>query len=156
MLFRSPTGMRIDPVSGLINWAPGSGQLGQHTVVIEATDIRATQATQAFTITVTGNEPPQITSSVPLLAYPDVLYRFNLQAVDPDGDALVFQLVTAPTGMVLDEPAGQINWTPDAAQLGAHPVQITASDGQFTTTISYTLTVVEQNTAPFIDRKSVV
>ena len=49
-----PTGMTIDPVTGLIQWTPG--ELGDFDVVIEATNSVGT-ATQPFTITVGGAAP---------------------------------------------------------------------------------------------------
>lgn len=51
-LVDAPDGMVIDPVSGLIEWTPATGQHGPRTVVVEVRDQSGGIARQAFTIEV--------------------------------------------------------------------------------------------------------
>lgn len=60
-LVTSPDGMTIDPASGLISWQPVDGQVGVHSVVVEAAN-RAGSVQQAFDITVVADT---IAPSVP-------------------------------------------------------------------------------------------
>jgi hypothetical protein len=63
-LVSSPTGMRIDPVSGLIEWTPSEAQVGSHPVSVRVTDQGGLSAVQDFTILVAPpNHPPVITSA---------------------------------------------------------------------------------------------
>ena len=54
----------------------------------------------------------------------------TVQALDPDGDAIVYSLLIAPEGMTIDAQTGQIEWQPTAADLGNHSVTIQADDGR--------------------------
>ncbi len=51
-----PTGMTINPASGLIEWTPSAAQLGPHPVVVAATNTEGTD-TQSFTVTVSAQPP---------------------------------------------------------------------------------------------------
>lgn len=51
-LVTAPTGMAIDPASGLVSWIPTYKQAGIHGVTIRATDAGGLAAEQSFTITV--------------------------------------------------------------------------------------------------------
>ena len=47
-----PTGMTINPTTGLISWIPAAGQVGANAVTLRVTDPTALFATQPFTVTV--------------------------------------------------------------------------------------------------------
>jgi hypothetical protein len=49
-----PSGMVIDPSSGLIQWTPTSEQLGDHLVTLQAQDPGGLSDAQSFTLTVTS------------------------------------------------------------------------------------------------------
>jgi hypothetical protein len=51
----NPAGMAINSTSGLISWTPTSAQLGSHPVVVQATNLRGTDA-QTFTIVVADKQ----------------------------------------------------------------------------------------------------
>ena len=57
-----PVGMTIDPVSGVINWTPTLGQLGDNPVIVEVSDDGSPKLsdTQSFTITVSEGSIPII------------------------------------------------------------------------------------------------
>jgi hypothetical protein len=66
-LTTNPTGMTINPTTGVINWTPTSTQLGNHPVTVEVSD-GSLSVTQSFTIIVSEAEAPII----PPPAYPHV------------------------------------------------------------------------------------
>ncbi|MGH9902004.1 MAG: putative Ig domain-containing protein, partial [Pyrinomonadaceae bacterium] len=78
----------------------------------------------------TVNQPPAITSAPPITAALATAYAYQVQAGDPNNDALSFSLLAAPAGMTIDNPTGLINWTPAAAQAGTLPVTVQVSDGR--------------------------
>jgi hypothetical protein len=47
----APSGMSIDPATGIISWTPTENQRGSHAVEVEATNFYGTD-TQAFAVTV--------------------------------------------------------------------------------------------------------
>jgi hypothetical protein len=69
----------------------------------------------------------------------DVLYTYNVNATDPDGDTLTYALTTKPAGMTINSTTGLINWTPTST--GYYDVTVEVSDGELSDTQSFTITV---------------
>lgn len=77
------------------------------------------------------------------------LYHYDVEATDPDGDGLGYDLLAAPAGMVIDGATGLITFAPEAA--GSFPVSLRVSDGQAGEAFqSYTLEVIQPNCPPEI------
>lgn len=150
LLLAFPTGMTINPASGLVQWAPTSAQLGTHTVTVAAVDPDGAGGTQTFTVRVTPlNQGPTITS-VPVQQVPaGTAYRYDVRASDPDGDALTYAL-TGPAGMTIDQ-FGRVAWSPQVADARVHRIVITVTDplGEFVRQ-EYDLLVTADTTPPFI------
>ena len=66
----------------------------------------------------TGNHPPQFVSSIPPRSVPGFSYAYDVRAADPDGDALVYELLRAPQGMTIEPETGTILWTAPADGTG--------------------------------------
>jgi len=131
-LVAAPAGMAIDAATGLIQWTPTAAQLGIHNVTVQVSDGRGGEATQSFAIEVSQapNNAPEITSTPETTGTAGVLYTYDVDATDADGDPLTYSLITAPAGMAIDAATGLIQWTPTAAQLGIHNVTVQVSDGR--------------------------
>ena len=129
-LLQAPGAMEIGSVSGLIDWLPEPGDEGDHTVQVLASSSGGGQAAQSYVLTVAPrpNEPPVFTSQPLTEAIQDELYQYVAQAYDPDGDALLFELVTAPAGMTLDTYNGELSWLPGESDVGAHFVRLQVCD----------------------------
>jgi len=78
-------------------------------------------------------------------------YTYDVEASDPDGDALTYSLTAAPSGMSINAATGLINWPVTSRQVGDHNVTIRAQDphGAFDTQ-SFTLTILNQNQSPAV------
>ena len=74
------------------------------------------------------NRDPVIVSSAVIGGVVGVPYLYDVEAEDPDGDALLYLLTASPAGMTMDPVSGLIEWTPQAA--GDYAVAIDVSDGQ--------------------------
>ncbi|MFT6927224.1 MAG: hypothetical protein ACJAZP_002853 [Psychromonas sp.] len=153
-LLKGPQGM-IHQDNGLIEWTPSINQMGQHAVEITVSDGAFTQI-QHFVVKVPqgnlDNYPPVVNSQPSLSVETEQQYRYQLQASDPDGDALTITLDKAPAGMLIDSQ-NIITWDPTKAQLGSHPVEITINDGSYTVKQSFTVTVLlpaEDNNNPLV------
>ncbi len=85
------------------------------------------------------------------LSLAQATYTYDVEAVDPDGDALNYSLTTAPLGMMIDPATGLITWPVTSRNVGDHPVAIRVQDphGAFDTQ-SFTLTILNQNQAPLV------
>lgn len=128
-LTAAPTGMTINPTTGLIAWIPGAGQQGEQTATVRVTDSDGLFAAQTFTVNVLPpNQAPVITSQAPTKATVNGGYSYVATATDPDEDPLTWTVVSGPTGLSVGPSTGVVQWTPTAQQEGAHPVTIRVED----------------------------
>ncbi len=103
-----------------------------------------------FTIQV-GDREPVITSTPVFQAVQGQEYRYSVVAKDPDGDTLMYSLVSAPAGMVIDNFTGLITWTPNSTEVGTYYVLVQVSDGHGGyAEQGYNLTVKNVNDPPVI------
>jgi hypothetical protein len=117
-----PTGMEIEPSTGVIGWTPSADQSESHDVTVRATDGGGLSDTQSFTVVVTNN-PPSITSVPVTHAMEYTPYVYPVVATDPDvSDVLTYSLVIAPDGMTISAATGLIQWTPEVWETGDAPV----------------------------------
>ncbi len=94
------------------------------------------------------NEAPIITSTPITTATVGVLYTYNVNATDPDGNTLAYSLVVKPSGMTINSATGLIKWTPTAK--GDYPVTVKVSDGTLSINQNFTIKVKAVNHAPII------
>jgi uncharacterized delta-60 repeat protein len=120
------TGMSVSP-AGLITWTAGSP--ADPTMVTVSASDGTLSASQSFTITVTQNHPPTVTSSPVTTGTDGVAYSYQVTVNNPDGCPLSYFLTTAPAGMTIST-SGLITWAPAASQVGAgNQVTVQVSDG---------------------------
>jgi RHS repeat-associated protein len=130
-LTTSPVGMTIDPASGLIQWRPTSAQVGSFAVALRVDDGQGGFATQTYTVVVSAtapNQPPYITSTPSLVGTVGTPYQYNVAAVDPEGQSILFSLQAGPAGMTIDPLTGILSWTPAVGQDGVQGVTVAAID----------------------------
>jgi hypothetical protein len=110
-LRRNPSGMTIDPQSGLISWIPSSAQVGRVDVSITASDGVGGTAVQSFQIDVRGvNHAPQILSTPVTQVAAGAVYKMDVVVVDSDRDPITFTLAgNVPPGMTIDS-LGRLRW----------------------------------------------
>ncbi|MBE9078257.1 cadherin domain-containing protein [Romeria aff. gracilis LEGE 07310] len=72
-------------------------------------------------------------------------YLYDVNATDPNGDVLTYQLLSAPQGMAIDAQSGVISWDTATSDRGSHAVLIQVSDNRGgITKQSFTLSVTEE------------
>lgn len=148
----APSGMSVDQSSGRISWTPSEEQSGEHAVALSVADSEGASNTQFFNLVVTSNNETPVIESAPVTsARIESAYEYVVQATDPDGDQLEFQLREAPDGMSIDAQSGTISWTPLAAQAGSFPVDVAVADpaGE-TATQRFTVEVTEEGEPPYL------
>jgi hypothetical protein len=111
-------------------------------------------ASDKFTVTVSPvDDAPTFISTAPLTVSRGSTYAYSVSATDPDGNAsLVITAATIPSWLTLtDEGKGiaTLTGTP-LEQLSDHAVVLLVSDGNATSTQSFTISVTEPNTPPSI------
>ncbi|MCU7935406.1 MAG: VCBS repeat-containing protein, partial [Candidatus Thiodiazotropha sp. (ex Dulcina madagascariensis)] len=149
----APAGATIDSATGLIQWTPDNAAVGNLLLTVVVKDPGGKAASQSWQLSVADvNDPPSMISTPVTSATAGVLYSYDVEAIDPEGDPLTFALDAAPAGMVIDTATGLINWTPAMAQVGLQGVIVRVGDGKggFATQ-SYSVTVsLPANTPPSI------
>src|SRR5690606_5686273 len=98
-----------------IYWTPHPMYVGVHPVKLHVADRLNQSATVSFDIAVIDdNQPPVIEYSGNARAEATIPFHYQIDAWDPDGDALTYSLAVAPHGMTVDADTGLISWVPDA------------------------------------------
>ena len=152
---RPPLGMSINAQSGLITWIPSEEQ-GQETflVIVRVEDTLGSFDEQSYRVGVDvppSNRAPTISNTAPDRASAGVLYTFDYEARDLDGDALSWELESGPPGMTIDRDTGVLRWTPSDAQTGqtlSFVVRVSDDEGLFDRQTVLVLVEVEANTPP--------
>jgi len=131
-LREAPEGTTFDPETNLLRWTPTLDDVGTTVrVALEAKDVRGASATQVWEIAVCAdcvNLAPTIVSQPSNLVQPGETYVYDVVAVDPENDALVYSLTTGPDGMAIDALTGKVRWTPTGNDLGVSSVSIIVED----------------------------
>jgi len=149
-LINAPDEMTIDASSGVINWLPNYHQAGTHLVQLEVQDSNGENALQQFEIDVANvNRAPIITSVAITTGEENAPYTYDLNANDPDGDSLLYTLISGPSGMSIDPQSGVISWLPNYANAGTHTILAGVSDAHGASASNdYLLTIQNVNRVP--------
>lgn len=75
------------------------------------------------------NSGPTIVSTPPTMAVQGQ-FDYPVQARDPDGDPLSYQLESSPPGMTINSETGHIKWQIPTDQQGTFHVKVVAKDGR--------------------------
>ncbi|MFB8798280.1 MAG: putative Ig domain-containing protein [Microcoleus sp.] len=146
-----PSGMKIDARTGLIEWTPGTNAVGSHEVEVLATDTQGAVGNQKFAVSVGTaaiNGPPTVVSTPVFAASLGSQYSYTVQATDPDGGSLTYQLLKAPMGMAINPATGLLTW--DNPTAGNHQIVVGAVDaGGLGAAQGFTLTA-RANSTPVI------
>ncbi|MFA3783786.1 cohesin domain-containing protein [Melioribacteraceae bacterium 4301-Me] len=144
-----PQGASFDSTTGVFTWQPNYEQAGQYDVIFYANDGHSTsQITVHITVVNTNRAPvftkePADSTRVPVHNVP-VYYQFQYEAQDPDGDPLVFSLVSNDLGNASMSTTGKFLWAPVPAQAGLpYNVKVQVSDGTASTISSKILIVAD-------------
>ncbi|GAB4115856.1 MAG: hypothetical protein Kow00103_10950 [Candidatus Caldatribacteriota bacterium] len=96
------------------------------------------------------NQAPVIVLNPPTTIEENKLYSYQIQAEDPEGDILSYNLVNYPAGMSIDKKTGLITWQPDYQQIGIFQVVVEVSDGKHTIQQEFQIEVINLNDPPQI------
>ncbi|MGB1249478.1 MAG: Ig-like domain-containing protein [Candidatus Promineifilaceae bacterium] len=145
----------IDPNSGLFNWTPTEAEGGTaYTVEIFVTDGALTSSTNAVITVVETNEAPTL-MLVDQSISETVQLSVTLNGADADfpDNTLLYTIVASTTASAeLDANTGLFQWTPTEAEGGQQfSVTVSVSDTIASATDTFTITVVEVNSAPMFD-----
>lgn len=132
-------------LTGELTWTPTQSQVGEHPITIRVSDGKAA-VTQSYTLVV--REPVDLTNAYPVIsstpateAVVNQLYVYQIEASDPDGDALSYELLSELKEGMTFSNSGLLQWTPGLADVGITSLLIKVSDGQLARTQSWSVRV---------------
>jgi len=146
-----PAGLTINSSTGEITGTPTA--LGTNAVTVTVNDGINSPVSTTFNITVINGDAPVITNPTEgstIFAPVDAPYDFPVQATDPNGDPLTYDDGgTLPSWAQIDHSTGHITSInpagPSSSDVASTPVTVSVSDGTYTTTVHFTLSVVVGN-----------
>jgi hypothetical protein len=104
-LLEGPLGLSLNSQTGELTWAEDAIAQGSHTLHLQVEDGRGgvTQGRYILeAIEPPPNRPPIFTSTPVVDAYIGQPYRYDADAIDPDGDILDYGLLHGPDGLTID------------------------------------------------------
>lgn len=137
-----------------LSFAPGYQDAGDYAIGVSVTDGMLSSSAEAAITVRDANRSPRITSSPVTNAFEVTPYGYQVQAEDPDRDALRFSLTNAPEGMTIDPGTGLIFWNPVQMQIGVNDVTVAVSDGRGgadSQSYQVTVTATVDRTAPVVE-----
>jgi len=146
-----------------LSGTPGLADVGDHDVVIEADDGFGGLTQDSFTVTVTENTLPEITSDPVTEVGVLQNYSYTITAVDADGDYISLSVNNAPSWLdfnqTVDDP-GQaeavLSGTPDTADEGSYAIDVIANDGRGADVVDSFTLQVHPNRPPEFDSAPIV
>ncbi len=75
------------------------------------------------------NRPPKITSTAVTNLAAGQQYTYDVNAIDPDNNPLIYSLLQRPQGMTIDPNTGMISWDASTQTPGKYEVKVQVSDG---------------------------
>ncbi|MFN3188953.1 MAG: FG-GAP-like repeat-containing protein [Aureliella sp.] len=148
----APEGMVVDAFTGLVAWKPSVDDVGEHLVILRATDAAGSISLHDFMLSVTApNTLPVIHDPTAEMArgFVGTAYSYPVIAQDAESTEVTYWLAKAPSGATIDSATGLINWEPSVADVGTHEFTAVVTDefGGFTTA---TWTVRVEDSSPTV------
>ena len=151
-----PTWLSLNTSTGVLSGTPDNSDVGNHDIIITASDLSGASVNHNFTITVNNiNDPPVFTSTPITSILEDSFYSYTLTTSDPDptSDTVTLSVVTKPAWLnfgVCDNCNVKLTGTPLNTDVGNHTVTIKASDSNgASTNQTFNVAVINVNDAPF-------
>ena len=135
--------------SQTVSYTPAPDFNGTDSFVVQVTDGAMTDTITVSMTVASINDLPEITSVAPVVATEGELYTYLPSATDVEGDALTWNVGTAPASMTVNPATGELNWTP-AEGVTSADVTLLVNDGGSNVSQTFTITVTAVNDAPVI------
>ncbi|BCE00325.1 choice-of-anchor A family protein [Marinicellulosiphila megalodicopiae] len=134
VLSSAPEGMTIDPQTGLLQWSTDFEDVGVHYVRVIVLDELNASTSQTFDVEVydpyASNAAPVITSVPEGAVFAGKEFKYQVIAIDADGDSLNYTIESNEQSMKIDQN-GLFTWIPIATLIGeVVEVTITVDDGR--------------------------
>jgi cyclophilin family peptidyl-prolyl cis-trans isomerase len=155
-LLNAPTGMTIDPNTGVVTWLPTQAQInaGFADVSIQATDAAGNVSTQVYTVTFVPNQAPTLDAVANQSVDEGTTFTYALVAQDPNlpGDTLTYSLISGPANASVNAATGVVTFAPndsDGSTTKTLTVRVTDAGGEFAER-TFDIVVNDTNSNPVV------
>lgn len=142
----TPTGMTIDPNSGLVVWTPPTGAVGPVTLILRVQDPNGLNARQSFDLTIIDDPLSLLSPSGAFQV--NVGDELQLPVSSNYADAI---LGVDPLPSNADLNSGLFAFTPDPNQVGFHTLAFSARFANENVSTLVTVEVLKDNQPPIFD-----
>jgi hypothetical protein len=126
-----PPALTIHPTTGVISGTLTFFSAGVYTVTVSATDTKGATGTTTFRWTVLdANRPPTVTNPGDQTNNEFDVVSLQIDASDPDGDALTYSATGLPPALTINPATGRIAGVLSGDSAGTYSVVVTVSDGK--------------------------
>ncbi|MDD5253642.1 MAG: hypothetical protein PHG05_00880 [Candidatus Nanoarchaeia archaeon] len=146
----------INPSTGEINFTPSNSDVGSHSILFNVTNSLGLYDSEIvnFTIYNVNDAPvldliPNFTVAEGTELYEDLIFEYDVNATDIDGDEIKYYDDTSL--FVIGEDSGLILFTPTQNDVGNHTVEIFAVDGTSLDSQTVLFEIIEVNDPPILD-----
>ncbi len=147
-----PPGAVFDEQQQTLTWTPAAGQAGTYLNVTFFVSDGISTVSETTTLLIAPTvQPPAIQRPADRTVLEGESIHIPLAATDPNGLALTYSSAFLPGGAYLDPNTGVFDWTPGYDQHGVYQVPFTVNNGQQSTTVTTTFTVLNVNAPPVFD-----
>lgn len=148
-LVRPPSHGAVDPIFGGWTYTPDPDFVGMDALSVRAFDGQAWSAPAEFPIEVLAVDDRPLALPGAHTGDEDAPFALRLEGLDPDGDALTYEIVSPPAHGVLSGTAPDLTFAPDPDFHGADAFVFRVADAaQPSEPATVTLTVRPVNDAP--------
>ncbi len=132
--FTIPSGMSINPSTGILTWTPASYQAGTASITVKVSDSQSPSASASETFVLNATGRPATFSPIPNQSATigqELDLSLSTYARDPNSppEGLTYSLGSgAPSGAAISS-TGEFTWTPPASQpIGSIPITVIVAD----------------------------
>ncbi len=134
-----PSGMTIDPNTGIVAWTPTASEVGTVSVTFQASNaFGSSSLVLPITVTPDVPEPGFVFTNTSSPTFNVVNFPIGLQITDASNTPSTFSIVSGPSNASIDPKTGVVNWTPTVAQLSGQTLVFQLTNSAGTATISVT------------------
>jgi len=146
-----PKGLAINASTGLISGSVDASAAAANPVTVTVSNGALSASVSFAWATIAGNRAPAITAIAAQTAVRGASAALQVQAVDPDGQALTYAAGGLPAGLGINA-AGLISGTVSLTAAATNAVTVTTSDGSLSASASFTWTTAAPPALPIVGR----
>ncbi len=150
VLAKGPDGATVNAVTGEITWTPTRGDDATTEFELRAYDSRGAYRRQEWTVNVVGANMAPVLAPIEDQRYTEGdLIEILVSGFDADGDELFYFADNMPPGAIFDPFSQALRWRPGGDAAGVYEnVTLIGSDGFAESSVSFELTIANNNVAP--------